>query len=464
MFNSTEFKVGTFVLGCIVVIILMSLKVNVDPSVAGRTQRYNLILPDANGLIKNANVKMAGIPVGIIEDIELEEGKAKVKLKLQAGIKVTKSASVEVKPNGMLGDKYIELYPGDPKDEVLAEGSAINNFRDSGSFDAVIDKVGKIANDFSDITAALKKATVGDGDENSPIGRILLNIEDVTADLKNISEEKRDKLKETVDNLHALTESLSEFMADDSENGFKKNWKKAADSLGRVESILRNVDEVAQKINKGEGTIGKLVNDETTVEELNSAIHGVNSMLDTAGRIELALDYHSEVMSGAQTKSYVGVNVHTSPDRTYLLTLVDDPKGSYERIDTAVSGSTTSSTSTQNVYKNKFKFSAQFAQSFYNFTIRAGMIESSGGLGLDLNFLNKRLSFSAEAFNFGRTEGAYVRAYARYKFYSVFYAMAGGDDILNTRGNTLTGSVASGFIGAGLDFTNDDLKLFLTKF
>lgn len=464
MLNTVEFKVGLFVLGCVAVIILMSLKVNVDPSVAGRTQNYVLILPDANGLVENANVKMAGIPVGIIENIKLENGKARVALKIQAGARITKSASVEVKPNGMLGDKYVELNPGNPNDEVLAEGSVINDFKDSGSFDAVIDKVGKIANDVSEITASLKKATTGDGDENSPLGRILLNIEDMTADLKNISEDKRDKLKETIDNLHGLTASLNEFMSDDTDAGFKKNWKKAADSLGRVESILRNFDEVAQKINNGEGTIGKLVNDETTVEELNSAIHGVNSMLDTAGRIELALDYHSEVMAGPQTKSYVGVNVHTSPDRTYLLALVDDPKGSYERIDTATSGSTSSSISTQNVYKNKFKFSAQFAQSFHNFTIRAGMIESSGGLGMDLNFFNKKLTFSTEAFNFGRTEGAYVRAYARYKFYSVFYAMAGGDDILNSRGNTLTGSAAAGFIGAGLDFTNDDLKLFLTKF
>ena len=74
-----------------------------------------------------------------------------------------------------------------------------------------------------------------------------------------------------------------------------------------------------------------------------------------------------------------------------------------------------------------------------------------------------RLKLSVEAFNFSRQEGVDVRAFARYKFYSIFYAVVGGDDILNQGNNQFSGTKATGFIGAGLDFTNDDLKLLLTK-
>jgi phospholipid/cholesterol/gamma-HCH transport system substrate-binding protein len=129
-----------------------------------------------------------------------------------------------------------------------------------------------------------------------------------------------------------------------------------------------------------------------------------------------------------------------------------------------VNGQPGTVTSYQNVYQHQFKFSAQFAKNFYDLTVRAGVIESQGGAGIDYSFFNKKLRLSAEIFNFSRQpEGPYLRAYARYKFYSVFYAIAGGDDILNSRGNSLTGSGGSGFIGAGLDFNNDDLKLLLTK-
>ena len=465
MMGTAEFKVGLFVAVCIAIVILMSLKVNVDPSVAGKTKNYSLMLPDANGLVKNSNVKMAGIPIGIISDISLSDGKAKIIMTLQSNIRLTKSASAEIRPNGVLGDKYIEMYPGDANDEVLGDGGLISKYQNNSSMDSMVNKVGKIADDVASMTQALKKATTGEGDDDSPLGRILHNMEDVTADLREVSDNKKDKLAETIDNLHGLTQTLNEFMSDGGEDGFEQNWKKMVNSLARVESILRNMDEVAGKINKGEGSIGKLVNDETTVEELNHAVHGVNNMLDTASKIQLSMDYHSELMAGALTKSYIGVNVQPGPDRYYLVQLIDDPKGSYERIDQnqTLNGGTPSTTTTQTVYHNKFKFSAQFAKIFYNFTIRAGMFESSAGIGFDLAPIGKKLKFTSEIFGLGRSEGLDLRAYAKYKFYSVFYVTAGGDDILNTRGNSLTGTGASGFIGAGLDFTNDDLKLLLTK-
>ena len=95
--------------------------------------------------------------------------------------------------------------------------------------------------------------------------------------------------------------------------------------------------------------------------------------------------------------------------------------------------------------------------------MRAGIIQSTGGFGVDYNFFNKKLTFSSEVFGFGRPEGVDVRVYARYKFYSAFYVIAGGDDLLNKGNGNLDGTSAAGFIGAGLDFTDDDLKLLLSK-
>jgi phospholipid/cholesterol/gamma-HCH transport system substrate-binding protein len=467
MMHSAEFKVGLFVLVCIGIIAAMSFQVNRDPSILGRGKQYDSLLESASGLVKSSNVKMAGIPVGVIKDIVLEDGKARVLMTLRGDLKLTKSATVTIKPNGILGDKYVEITTGDPKDEEIPAGGRILIVYDKGGFDAVLNQVSKIASDVGEVTANLKKATTGDGDDTSPIGRILLNIEDVTADLRDITGGKKDKIGETIDHIHSISKNLDEFIGDESEDGFKYNWKKMAKSLGKVDSILTNVDEITGKINSGKGTIGKLVNDETTVEELNHAIAGVNNMLDTANKFQLSVDYHSEFMGGGgpMVKSYIGLNIQPGPDRYYLVQVVDDPKGSFDRVDqlqTVNNGSPTA-TDTKTLYHNKLKFSAQFAKNFYDLTLRAGLIESAAGAGVDYSFLNRKLKLSAEAFNFSRTEGVDLRVFAKYKFYSVFYAIVGGDDILNTQGNVLSGTGASGFIGAGLDFNNDDLKLLLTK-
>jgi phospholipid/cholesterol/gamma-HCH transport system substrate-binding protein len=466
MLGTAEFKVGLFVLICIGIIAAMSLQVNNNPAATGRAHHYNAIVTNASGLVKNSNVKMAGIPVGILKDIVLDDGKARLQMVIRADLPVNKDASVEIRPNGILGDKYIELHPGTPEAGSLDENGVIMKFVDNGSFDKVLDQVGKIASDIGTITENLKKATTGEGDDGSPIGRTIHHIEDLTADLRDIAHDNKEKIASTIDHIHSISKTIDQFVNDESEDGFKTNWKKMAKSLGRVDSILKNVDEVTGKINRGEGTLGKLVNDDKTIEELNHAIQGVNNMLDTASKFRVNIDYHVEDLAGGNfIKNYIGINIQPAPDRYYIVQVVDDPKGSYDRTDAQQTGpGGTTTTQTAFVYRNRLKFSAEFAKVFYDLTIRGGVIESTGGFGADYSpgFLKHKLSLSAELFGFERPEGVDLRAFVKYKFYSVFYAIFGGDDLINP-GNSFTGTGASGFVGVGLDFTDDDLKLLLSK-
>ena len=328
-----------------------------------------------------------------------------------------------------------------------------------------MNQVGVIAKNVADITENMKKATSAEGDENSPIGRTIKNLEVLSGDLRELADNKKEKLEAIVDNLHSITKSMNEFINDDSDEGFKTNWKKMAMSLGKVDKILGNVEEITAKVNDGKGTLGKLINDDTTVEELNHAISGVNNMMDTAGKFQVSVDYHSEHLGGGDfIKTYVGIVIQPGPDRYYLIQAVDDPKGSYDATSalSTTPGQPTTSNLTQYVYHNRLKLNAEFAKNFYNLTLRAGIIESTGGLAADYYLFNRSLRISAEAFAFSRPEGVDIRVYAKYKFFNIFYAMIGGDDIANP-GNNFDGTAAAGFIGAGLEFSNDDLKLLLTK-
>ena len=296
MLATAEFKVGLFVLVCIGIVAAMSLQVNNDPTVGGKGKHYEALLGNANGIVKNSNVKMAGIPVGIIKSIELEDGKAKVNLVVSGKLRVAQDASLEIKPNGILGDKYLELKPGSASSpRTSRNGGMITHVVDQGSFDVLLGQLGKITGDIGIVTENLRKAMSGDGDDSSPVGRILQNIEDLTADMRDITGDNKDKITETLTHVHNIAKTIDGFVNDESDDGFKNNWKKMAKSLGRVDSILRNVDEITGKVNAGKGTIGKLINDEQTVEELNHAIAGVNNMLDTANKFQISVDAHTEL-------------------------------------------------------------------------------------------------------------------------------------------------------------------------
>jgi hypothetical protein len=210
---------------------------------------------------------------------------------------------------------------------------------------------------------------------------------------------------------------------------------------------------------KMQALVGKLINDETTVEELNTAISSVNKLLDTANKIQTSIDYHYEYLSQGLNKNYLNVKIQPGLDRYYLIGIVDDPKGIVERTETTTtSGGATTQTFETKRFKNKIKINAQFAKVFHDFTIRGGLIASTGGVGLDYDLFRKQLRVSTEISDFGRdADSANLKAFLRYKFLNVFYLTGGGDDIMSKQGNS------SAFAGAGLDMTNDDLKLFFSK-
>lgn len=457
MWSTPEFKVGVLVVVVAGLIGAMSLKVAEGPGVLTGQRSHYFDVDDAGGLVKNSAVKMAGIKVGVIDDIELVNGKARVHLKLDRDIPVTASSYVELRADGILGDKHVELLPGKPGEKPLESGEPISRAEDRGSLDQMVNEISKITSSLRDLAKNLNQATSGEGDPSTPIGRIVLNIERLTKDLSEMSGRNKDKINEIVDQVHSITSNLDGFISDESPTGFKAAWQKATDSLSRIDSSLKNIDEITGKINRGEGTIGRLVNDESTIDGINQAVENVNEFLGGAQQMETSIDFHSEFLADASAaKSYLNIKIQPGLDRYYELGVVDDPKGVTSVVDREheQNGTVTESTDTK-TYRNKIKFTALFAKNFYNLTIKGGIMESSGGIGVDYHFFKRRLRFSLEAFDL---DDPYVRAFARYTVMRGIYLVGGGDNILNRDDEYST------FVGGGIFLTNDDLKWFASKF
>jgi phospholipid/cholesterol/gamma-HCH transport system substrate-binding protein len=139
-----------------------------------------------------------------------------------------------------------------------------------------------------------------------------------------------------------------------------------------------------------------------------------------------------------------------------MLGIVDDPAGVVEKTDTRTitNGGPEQRVDETRTYKNKVKFNVQFAKNFWDFTIRGGLIENSGGVGFDYGLLGGKLKISLEAFEFSSLN---LRAQAQYNIWKGVYALAGYSDILNKQDKR------SNYLGAGLFLTNDDLKILLTQ-
>jgi phospholipid/cholesterol/gamma-HCH transport system substrate-binding protein len=101
--------------------------------------------------------------------------------------------------------------------------------------------------------------------------------------------------------------------------------------------------------------------------------------------------------------------------------------------------------------------SVMVAQRVYFATFRFGILESSGGLGLDLNFFDDALEVSAEIFQFGDSQFPRLRFRLAYEIVPTLFILGGADDVLNER-------TVDFYLGAMLRFDDQDLTSLLPIF
>lgn len=440
---SPEFKVGFLVISVSTLIAVMALKVAEGPGFMSGKRSYFFRADSAGGLVLNSAVKMAGIKVGIIDEINLENGRAHIVLDISGDARITTSTRVQLKADGILGDKHVELIPGNVEDPDLPAGSEIAMGSEKGGIDDLIAQVSETVKGVQELVSTIN-ASVKQGDDKTTIGRIVLNIEKITADLKDVTGQNKEDIREIVDRVRNITKNIDTYINEE--------------SLAHVDNALKNIDEITTKVNKGEGTLGRLINDESTIENINVAVENVNNFLGGANKMETSVDFHSEFMTNDQNKSFLGVRIQPGLDRYYELAVISDSQGLVqEEIDETNTDGIESTKTLRRTYKNKFKFTGLFAKNFWDFTIKGGLIESYGGAGLDYFVLgNRDLRMSVEAFQFQELQ---LRAFIRYNFFRGFYVIGGGDNLLGNAGRR-----SAAFVGAGIFVTNDDLKALAGKF
>ena len=97
------------------------------------------------------------------------------------------------------------------------------------------------------------------------------------------------------------------------------------------------------------------------------------------------------------------------------------------------------------------------AQRVYFATFRFGIMESSGGLGVDLNFFEDRLVFNADIFQFGHSQFPRLRVRVAYELVDSLFILGGADDFLNE-------TTVDFFLGAMLQFDDNDLASLIPFF
>ena len=506
----TPFRVGLLVLVAGAILFFFLTFVRKGGMRENESVRVFAYFRDASGLTRRSRVQIAGIPVGEIEEIKLEGMKAKAILKIRRDVGVREDASVTKRSESLLGDYMIDLVPGTEEARLLENGGEIKRVIDAQGMEQLFNSLTTITQDIQAVTSSLRhvlggaegqgslesivqnlvKLTEGVdrtiSDSSSKLDAILANVEAVSGDVRRLTQREGSSVTNIVENIEAISRDVKDVMASvkrvvgENEGEVKGGVSNLKETLARLDRSLENIEAVTEKVRKGEGAVGALLSDERLGQKVSDT---VDDLADYAGRLtqmEVEVGVKADyLVPQAAAKTFLQLRLTAKPDKYYLLEAVDDPRGSvtttYSQQNPPSAGDP--AVQKQTVTSQAIKFSAQFAKRYSFLTLRFGIIESSGGLGLDLTlpikffylsrWLEEALVLKVDAFNFSIEALRFPRLRATLRFtpFEHVYVNAGMDDILNAPNrDTLTNRLVSGrdfFIGGGVYFTDSDLKSVL---
>ena len=483
---SQTIQVGIFVTLCLVILGVLIFNVEDLNPFAEPGEVREVLFDSVAGLNEKAPVRVAGVKVGLVDRIGLEGRRAKVTLLLDEPLQLSDDTIARVANAGILGDKYIELVPGTSSTPLPADQSIPGET--PVTFDQALERFDALGQSLQQITGDVS----AQGDLGTTIRRLLDNLEATSADIRSLVASNKDQVGATVGNverisadlareLPRLAEQISALLSQvdsvvaenrDAVHGSLENIENLS---GQLQTTVDNLNAISSQIGSGEGTLGKLIYDDAAHDSLVSTLgaveDGVGSLQETLGRVEaIQMDLALEATilpdagfddDGGEGAAAFRLRLTNHPRRFYSLGLVNTPQGKITEetrtiTTTLPDGSVEVTTIRENKQEEDFTFTAMLGYSLGNFDLRAGLIESSGGAGVDWHLFDRRLRFSVEAFDFSRPEDLdpHLRFTTRFDLSDHIYLLGGYDD-------PLVDEYESVFLGAGITWRDEDLKYLL---
>ena len=138
--SNIEVMVGVFMIAGFLAFAYLAFNLG-EVSFLQGSKNYDILaeFDNVSGVKKGATVQVAGVIIGEVNSIWLEDEYAKLLLKIDKNVDIPKDSMASVKSQGIIGDKYIQLTLGGDE-ELLEEGGVIVDTESSVDIESLISK------------------------------------------------------------------------------------------------------------------------------------------------------------------------------------------------------------------------------------------------------------------------------------------------------------------------------------
>ena len=282
MKNSLETKLGVFVILAVMAAwVIVETLGTVD--LFSKGYHVSAQFDSAQDLKIGDRVKMAGVEIGRVEKISLTDNKVSVTMKLKSNAVVKTDSKAIIKFTGLMGQNFVSVAFGSPGAPKADEGTILET-GEQPDLSAIMAKLDNAAAGIENVT----KVFSGD------------KIDNILGPITDFMKQNSGPLTATIGNIKSLTSQIAAGQGTVGKLIYEDTLYSSAlstvtnlqDSAASAKDVLATAKGVINNISAGQGTVGKLITDDTlftaataSMTNLNSILSKVNGGQGTLGKL-----------------------------------------------------------------------------------------------------------------------------------------------------------------------------------
>lgn len=243
--------------------------------------RYDVFtrLSDAGGVRRGDPIQMRGVIIGRVSGFDMgNDGLVTIRLEVEGEWAIPQGSTVELAEAGLFGGRTVEVIPGDAQ-QAVAAGDTIPGADEGGGMMA------QAANLASEAEVLVQRlAELMDSSTVSNVQGTTREVLGLATDLRNILADQRDEIASLTSSLNRTAAGIED--AAGAGEDVASAAARADSLLGqlavgteRLDTVLEGLDTVIGRMARGEGTLGRLSQDESLYTNMDSAALSLNALL-----------------------------------------------------------------------------------------------------------------------------------------------------------------------------------------
>ncbi len=287
--NKSKLKVGIFCIAAVVIFYLGACFFK-GVSAFGKKTYYYAVFENTGGLQESNAVMLNGYKIGQVTKVSLLSDnpvRLCAELMITEPVNIPKDSKVQVAPKDMLGGTVVNILFGNDTHMLQAKDTMATYVvpQMTDGIDGLKAQLASILTSVDTIALSLKDVMSPEGGAQDLKGT-LANLEATTANLNSILGNNKDKVGKLVNNLEKFSNNLQE--AGPQLETIVNNLDKISDSVAKAnvtqlindaQQAIGDVQLIVNKIQKGDGTLGQLVTNDTLYSNLENSLHSLDELL-----------------------------------------------------------------------------------------------------------------------------------------------------------------------------------------